>query len=121
MDALTEFIVGFVILVLTCLTCLVLGLKIDSFIPSLTVLGIGGVISIILAVSASNDLSAEEKAKELQEKIKIDSLSCKALGNYIIHNASNSTEDSFGYMDKSYKYAQAKFLVCTHTPLGSSP
>ena len=58
------------------------------------------------------------KAQHDADKAHIDSLSCKDLGSWLIDNAESRT-DSKDYTDTNYHYAQAKYLVCTHS--GVSP
>jgi hypothetical protein len=51
------------------------------------------------------------------EKAKLKSMSCTDLGQWIIDN---SNKGSGRGVDSNYAYAEARYLVCTHTP-GASP
>lgn len=52
------------------------------------------------------------------EKAKLTIMSCKDLGQWLIDNSNRGAGKD---VDTNYSYAEAKYLVCTHTPLGVTP
>jgi len=120
MDSMIEFAIAIIVFLIGGGTSLYLCFKVESIIPMITALGIGTVLMIPILYTANVDQHKEDAAKELQEKTQINSLSCKGLGSYIIEHSSNSTTNSYDTIEsKTYKYAEAKYLVCTHGGLSN--
>ena|SRR5690242_11874240 len=72
-------------------------------------------IVITLAVYDNMNYDKQMHEQMIQEKTMLDSMTCGKLGEWIINHSSNSTDSEGGYVDKNYPYAEAKYLVCTHS------
>jgi len=73
---------------------------------------------LILIFISAYYMGIESEAKVRAEKSKLDLMSCQQLGDWLVNNSQNSTYSDGGYSDKNYPYAEAKYLVCTHHPIG---
>lgn len=116
MDSLIYFISAIVTLLIGGGISISLTFKTSSVAIILIPIGIAVAIALPFTYISNVDQINENKAKDLAEKTKIDLLSCRELGNYVINNANNSTDSDGQVLNDEYKYAEAKYLVCTHTP-----
>lgn len=114
-DGFTIVEIGMIILLSTTVIAFLLMLATKKENLGFGILFGGLTLGILLFLVGVINMEKEDQIKNELEKQKIDSLSCQALGEYLLNNAGNFTYSDGSIKNHNYQYVEAKFLLCTHS------